>query len=447
MIGSISDDTFMLCKTIYISLGIFILILVWNSFRKNKKLNMFDFFSLYFFSSHCLTSSLVLDEVNRGVYFRYLMTSQDRYHLWSALATVFVYLVILLSFKLFRRGKRTYTIKRVVDIYSKKFWLFCAFYLGFLFLCLFLWTLQYGSIFGMFQYASAIRDGAEMNNPLAIFSRFCTAFPLVFFAFLKISIRDFKNRSKRFIPSLLLCIASLFGTIVNLINLDGRGLVIIFILMIVFILFDKRIRRISSPLATFVILIVVLFCTSIGVISSSNNELDDSGVDSEFSGFMVKEFSYVYTNMVNTFYMYDNGIIDGFRIKDNLISIPFSWLPISVKPKDLQNMNQFNTSLYKSTTGQLPVDLVSGSIMTLGWVGLALVPMFYGWLIALTEKLLAGYRDIAFYTIIYYYFGIHRMQSFATFIDLSPILLSMFGSVVYIISAQFICGERKELNE
>lgn len=43
MIGSISDDTFMLCKTIYISLGIFILILVWNSFRKNKKLNMFDF--------------------------------------------------------------------------------------------------------------------------------------------------------------------------------------------------------------------------------------------------------------------------------------------------------------------------------------------------------------------------------------------------------------------
>ncbi|MDO4526632.1 MAG: O-antigen polymerase [Candidatus Saccharibacteria bacterium] len=347
--------------------------------------------------------------------------------------------------KFFQGRLKTHKIKRIVDIYSKRFWIFGVVFLVFLFICLILWTWQYGSIFGMFQYATAIRDGLNMNNSLAVFSRFCRAFPLIFYAFAKISVHDYKIRSKRFLPSLVVCLLALFGSVVDMINVDGRGNVVIFVLIFAFLFFGDWVKKIiiSKKPVLFVGLIAVLIlgmCSNLSFFQSDYQQ--DSDGKNVVKNFFIEEWSYVYTNMVNTFYMYDNQKIGGDRLKENIINIPFAWLPMSMKPDDMQNMNQYNTSLYSNATGELPIDIVSGSIINMGWAGLLIVPMFYGWLIVIIEKYLIGVRKWPFYEIIYYCFGIRYMQCFVTYIDIAPILLAMFGFIVYVVSAQLICGRR-----
>lgn len=444
MHGEIGENAFVLCKLLYIILAVIIAIRVSISYKENKRLFLFDYFSIYYVISHCLCPFFILDKINSGAFIANLMINNDKYQILAALATVFVYIVISLTiFLLNKTTKNKFKPKKTINIFSNRFWVFNTVYLIFLYICLVLWTLHFGSIFGMFKYATALRDGfMTVDNQFAILSRFCTAFALVFYTFLEIAIRDYKNRKQRFWLTLVLCLLSLLGSVINLINLDSRSLMIVFVLITAVILYKNKAKKTKVFKISFAAIALLICALCLGVQFKN----DDHSAKDETSGnplieTITKEYAFIYTNNINTLYMYNNKIMRGDRIIDNIIEIPFSWMPSTMKPKELINMNEYNTSFHKEATGELPVNIVSGSIMSIGWIGLLIIPMFYGWLITVLERFFAKRNGLLFYRIVYLYFGISVMQSFVTYIDIAPILLSLFGLIIYVIMANIICAE------
>lgn len=436
-------------KLIYLIFGIILLVGTIFAIKRHGKFRLFDFFTLYYLLNYSIAPLFTLEDMKNGEVIKNLMTDNPNDHFVTAGLILFVYGVVFTIYKIGEKWAQSHKNKKIgINIYSNKFRRFLFVYLVFAWICLVLWTSKYGSVFGMFQYASLIRDGHfnEVNS-LAMFSKFCSAFPIIFYYYILILKNDYsKARRNNVIIDVFLVTVSFLGTVINLINLDGRANLVIFILMLFLLLFEKKIvrLRIRDLLIAAVLILVVSFLVSK---ADSITHFINTGTfkDEKASSisFVSREFSYVYVNSVNIPYLKMNSDILKDRIWDNIREIPYAWVPMSMKPDDVTDMNDYNTSLYPDAVGENPVDLVSGSILTMGWMGVILVPAFYAFMILMLEKMFYFVENDEFGAVLFYYLGVRIMHLFVSYIDIGPIMVDVFGTVVFYVSAYIIMKNKK----
>ena len=197
MNGNITEVSYWILKILYFCFGAYIVFSTYKSIKKEKKGSLFDFYNLYYLIVYCITPFFMLDELRKGNYVRFLKTTEEKYYYLAFLATIIVYFTLKLTYIMFLKikfkNKRHYID---INTRNKKFFIVNCILLGFTWICLVLWTYKFGSIFGMFKYASAIRDGADMHNKFAFLARFCDFFGLISYNFIIILIDDIKEKSK-----------------------------------------------------------------------------------------------------------------------------------------------------------------------------------------------------------------------------------------------------------
>ena len=453
MNGNISDINYWILKIIYVLFGMYIIIISYRSIKKNKKVSIFNFYNLYYFIAFCITPFFFLDELKNGTYLRYLKTTEEKYYYIEAFATIFVYFIIKISYKFFLKIK-TKEKKYHIDINttSNRFFIINIFLLIFAWICLILWTYKFGSIFGIFKYASDIRDQRlNIQNPFAFLSKFCVFFALTSYNFIIILTNNIKNKSKNMLLTLICLALSLFGTFIYMINIDSRAYIAIFFIVLMLYFFDKKIFNLK--IKTFIKVFAIIFC--IILLVSNMNQITDFIKTGEFvkskrkDNFFVREYGHLYTNGVNLFYMYEKEEYNiKMRFIENIKEIPFAWIPISKKPENISDLNDYNTSFYRNATGELPVDIVTASIYNFGYLGLFINPIIYSAILAIITKKLKNSLnyDNKIGKMIYYYIGVNLVGNFVTFVDIAPILTGYFGFIIFYFLIYIFCG-RKSFNE
>ena len=451
MNGNISDASYWILKIMYVLFGTYIAISTYKNIKKNKKSSFFDFFNLFYFIVYCITPFFVLDEIKQGKPMKYLKTTEEKYYYFTFIATILVYFVIKITYRIFLKikfkEKSHYT---EINTNNNRFFIVNSVLLVFTWICLILWTYKFGSIFGIFKYASAIRDGTiDAQNKFAFLARFCVFFGFLTYNFIIILIDDFKVRSKR-LPLTLICLGlSIFGTFIYAMNIDSRGYVVTFLLVLILYFFYKKIFdfRITSLIKIFCIAICII------VLVSRMDQITKFIKTGEVtplkqSNFFIKEYSYVYNNVVNVFYMYDHKSDYNIKLRflENIKEIPFAWIPMTMKPDDITDLNDYNTSFYKKETGELPADIVTASIYNFGYIGLIINPIIYGIIIAFMTKKMEIDNDRnknKVQKIMYYYFSINLMGLFVTYVDIAPILTGYFGFTIFYTTIYLTCRQKK----
>ncbi len=249
---------------------------------------------------------------------------------------------------------------------------------------LWLWTRAFGGISGILEYASELRSGVDVGieNRYTIFKRFC---PLLLFSNIIFWALALKNRS---IVSLLL---SLFATIFSLAYLmanDGRApLAMHFVALFwTYLSFRKRksdVERKPNYILIAIIAVIAIFVMhNYDSIYSSISEGSDLELSFDILSSVREEFSWTVRNIQAVHLaMEDTNFM--FRLPIEIISGICGILPSSLRPDWAVKLGTINTSYWvqgASVTyyGERPTDMITTGIYTMNYLGVFLLPMFYG---------------------------------------------------------------------
>ena len=448
MNASISDTSYWILKIMYFLFGMYIVLTTYKRIKKDKKASFFDFYNLFYFIRYCISPFFVLDNLKEGKYFKLLMTVEEKYYYFAFAASVLVYFIVKSAYNIFMKIKTKEKNHYIdIDTNSNRFFITNSIILLFSWICLILWTYEYGSIFGMFQYASLLRDGKMAVRSFSFLSKFCAFFAFTSYNFIIIMINDYKNKSKRLFLSLMCLIISLFGTFIYMINIDSRGYIVVFFIILILYFFDKKIFdfKFKTLIILLCIVMSIIFMVSKMDQITTFIKTGKIAISKQDDNFFAKEYSYVYTNNVNIFYMYENNYGIKFRFFDNLRELPYVWIPKSKKPVEITDLNDYNTSFYENATGELPADIVTASMYTFGYIGLIINPIIYAGIIAfMTKKIKFNMSESCkVQKIIYYYMNIGIISKLVGYVDIAPILTDEFGFIIFYIIIYFTCGQKK----
>ena len=410
--------------------------------KKNNKVKMSNFFKIYYILSYfitpiiCLKYKYNIERSYRNVNY------ENPYHVKYFYIALLFSIVGYLSLNIGLKIKIKVNKKNKDKAYSKNpnnFLLSAILILIIGWIALFLWTHVYGSLTGIFKYASAIRSGyVEIKNKFTYVKPFCPFLLIAFYMFF-IILLDSKNKKAPY--KILLCIGlivSFIGSYIYIIANDGRMLMIIFFLVLIFYYLDYK--KIKTNIKS-VIIMGIVSIMSIGVLGNLDaitahirlgRNIENSRTDIiETVG---SEFSFVYFNNLNILFFKDNGIYNGSTELADLKSLLFSWVPTSMKMGKVVNLYDFNTSFYPSVTWNLPTDLITASIYKFGYIGIIILPIFVGMLAGKIEKIFEK-KTSSYSNLMYYLLSIFLGLRFIVYYDLSQIL---FGSFYIILSALLI---------
>ncbi|WP_407854714.1 hypothetical protein [Enterococcus faecium] len=149
---------------------------------------------------------------------------------------------------------------------------------------------------------------------------------------------------------------------------------------------------------------------------------------------MAKEFNFIPTSLQQALISHADGSV-GLTIGNDIINGIFAWLPTSLKPIALADVWDINTSLIHSGVyGQSPTSIVAQSVYDLGYIGVLIIPAFYGFIIRRVEKFLDSYENNMFSTTVYIVIGFYLAKGIAYF-SFSNIMMNIFfvvlGCVIY----------------
>lgn len=301
---------------------------------------------------------------------------------------------------------------------------------------LYLWTKVYGSMTGIFRYASQIRSGiVKIYNPYTFLKPLCPTVIIAFFIFYY-QLFEFKNNKiyKNLFIFVGLVISGI-GTYIYLIANDGRLMILIVLLVLILYTFNRNNKMVSKKavLGYAILAIITIFILSNLNSITANIRGKITNVEKSNSTIIqiiANEFGYTYSNVINVMHGKSNGIIDGNTLLNDIKSAFFAWVPIRLKPKNIINLYDYNTSFYPGIIGQLPTDLLSAGMYEFGYIGIIILPLLVGIVSNLLNKYFWN-KEVKFYVIMFYLISMYVGLRFIAYYDFSQIL---FGTLYIFIS-------------
>ena len=431
--------------------GLFFLYFMIKEIRnliKNEKVYLIDFFKLFYIFIYGLVPIGSLIAINSGEKndpFCYLESSNIYFkYAVFALSTVFYCLFdrvyLFYSKKIKFKEKKQY----VIDFNSPSFYVANMLLMVIGWIALILYTRAYGSIFGIFKYASRIRDSVfDVDNKLTFFQPLTTFLIWTSLHYI-VLLFNIKGKTVNYkITTIILSLISFFGYFVVIVSLDGRMLALTQILVVLFFLYQKLNINLKSFLVKYKYLvagiIVVLFILLFQLNNISgfirNDKSDVRKVDYNPIKFVSKEFGYTYVNNINILDRLINQHNVDIRIDDDILAALTTYLPRRYKYKIATTLYQYNTMFIENPIGQQPTDVITGSFYSLSYFGYLLFILWIPFIIYICQSLFDRYRELSdYYKLIYAYFGCFVMFRLVAYYDVSMILYSCFALIVsYII--------------
>ena len=253
---------------LYILFGISLIYYEVKDLKEKKKLDVFDFFRLYYFAFYCITpiaSLIVLIKGNPDNLkpFRYLETDSLLFKYITLVIQIFVFVLIEYASKKFFNKKIQLKKRKnyVIDDTKPYFYIGNLLLIIFSWLALILYTAAYGSVFGIFKYAPYIRDNIFfVENKLTFLQPFTMILLITSFNCICL-LKQMKNKSKRYkIITIIISLISFFGEGCVLISIDSRTRIVMTIIISMFIiLYDKINQKNIKKIWKFTPIIVILY--------------------------------------------------------------------------------------------------------------------------------------------------------------------------------------------
>lgn len=425
---------------LYAVLATVSIILEIKNIKKNNKLKIINFFRIYYILVYFVVPIFCLiyiDTINTYEKYNYV-SFEDEGHikyfyivlLFSTLGYIFFNIGRKINILKIKEAKDT---KEVAQNPNKLlFSTFLILIIGWV--ALFLWTYAYGSLTGIFKYASAIRSGyVEIYNKFTFLKPFC---PFVLMSFYLFFIQLLESKEEKIVYKIILLVGlilSLIGSYIYIIANDGRMLMLIFFLVVIMYYIDYK--KIKINIYTIIILLVVSICAImlLGKLDTITSYIRlGSKIETEKSNpaeTLANEFKFTYFNSLNVIYFRSNNIYTGSTELEDIKSTLLAWIPTSMKPDNVTNLYDFNTSFYNGSVGQMPTDLLTAAIYKFDYMGVAILPLIIGILVKALESIFIN-KNSSYFKLMYYLLSIYLGLRFIAYYDLSQILFGSFYIIV-----------------
>lgn len=256
-----------------------------------------------------------------------------------------------------------------------------------------LWTRAYGGMYGILQYASALRSGWDVKivNNYTMFKRFV---PLVQFSnvvFVALTVKY-----KRIIP-FIMSIPSLFLSVMYLLANDGRAPLIMHLFAILWIIFKcgginiGKIKTSKLVLIGFGCMVAFFLIHNADALTSKFIYKTDQDAEISFDLFssVRREFSFTVRSGQSIFYYLEEYPYT-FRLPIEILSGILGILPSSFRPETIEKLENVNTLYWRIGTsnhfGGCPPDIIITGLFTMNFIGVFLLPAFYGFFINYLDK-------------------------------------------------------------
>ncbi|MEK5066210.1 O-antigen polymerase [Cytobacillus sp. FSL R5-0596] len=335
--------------------------------------------------------------------------------------------------------------KQKVGIASEKLFAASLIILLIGFLSFFMWTLAYGSLFGVMEYAKVLRSGvAVINNPFSFMKRTSTLMIFSSYMFFAVLLNLPKGIGPKKITVFILFSFSSFWSMIYLLSNDGRmSFIYFFLIFILYAVFNKQskseninIRNTSIKISIWLIIAFIAMALSDWIMYFfRNGESRTAEVSFNIFEMIREELGYTILSGQVSLTALVNGDA-GDRILVDALSTLFAFLPSRFRPDGIVTLFSYNTELVGNTTGTVPTDLLSMCIYNLGIVGVCLIPIFLGWIIRKIENVITTNRGNVYYDMLYIIVSLY-LARFLAYADpanyVHAILFIIIGHVTVIV--------------
>ena len=114
-----------------------------------------------------------------------------------------------------------------------------------------------------------------------------------------------------------------------------------------------------------------------------------------------------------------------------------------MKPKDLQLLDDYNTSFYKNQVGTVPTDIVTAALYKGRVFGLLLLALFIAFVLKFFDKNFL-HREENFVKMFYLYFCIAITLRLVAYYELSRLLFGRLAFIIYYLTAYILCREHND---
>lgn len=424
----------------YIFFLIIILITNIRKIRKDKKLSAIIFVNAYYFIIFVITPICVLLKNEEIPYFIY--SNNAKYYYLSLISAFIGYICLNVGYKI----KIDNNLENKKSVHNSKNLILSGYIVLLIGWCsLIVWTKAFGSITGIFKYASLIRSGhGTIYNKYTFVKPFC---PMTIFAFeifysMMLNFKTF-NVTKKILVTIGL-VFSLIGSYLYIIANDGRMLILIFFLVIIMSYIENKSETVNLKKIIIYLIIAIVMIIVLGQLDNvtyyiRNGQRRQEENNNNIITIIANEFGYTYSNNININYLKDEGTVEGYTIIRDIKNLLWAWIPQRMKPDDATNLFEYNTTFYRNTTGQIPSDLITAAIYKFGYIGVVLLPLLVGMFFKILERKLFEKRNKStYYLVISYLIIIYLGLRFIGYYDLSQILFGSFYIIISMIIVEVI---------
>ena len=444
----ISSLHFYILIVVYMIFGIISGFFEIKNIKKNEKLHIIDFFRIFYLFNYCIVPicSLTMMYTNQTSdmnVFKYLETE----------SILFKYIVMIISILLYIGINKFYSIFSRKKIESRKPIIDCQsiyFYIGNIIIMLVGWgalvlyTYAYGSVIGILEYASSIRDNIfVVENKFTFMQPFTQ---VLIFSTLNyiILLRNMKDKPKIYkLLTIILSIISIIGSCLVLLITDSRMQMLFQFLIIGYYLcvsFNINIKKLDyKKIIIAIILLFIFFFITVNIDNITlffrEGEVSSKSNNYNIVNFIAREFGFTYVNNLNILDRLINKNNFDLRVDDNIILSLITFLPRRIKTAVTMNMFYYNTTFSGKEIGKIPTDLITGAIYSLKYIGIIAFMVWIPFLITMVERIFKKYKKINdYYVIMFAFLGIFMTFRLVVYYDFSELLFSCFALIIsYII--------------
>lgn len=300
-------------------------------------------------------------------------------------------------------------------------------------ICNFLFYRAYGGYFGYLPYATIVRAGVvAVNNPFTFLSplRGCIgiACSVSFVAMIK--------TKKNFLPFLIIFLVSFALTLMNMYANRGRLSIIRFFvcLIIVFAFTSNKDYRISFKIFCFTLFLgifSIVLLNYVGTVMGRNS--DESFINAmcfELS-FPFVSFKLEIANMNLGSYRYFTDIFFFF-----LYFLPTRFWVNVVNYTASQVNTNFFSGAYKTTGGEIPVDIISFSYMQGNILGIIVISLLAGFVFRWIYKAITRIKSLELKSLLFVYLFINFMVNDIFYADTKDIAQRAFPLLLLLVIYQ-----------
>ena len=429
---------------IYFLTSLISIIFLYKKIRKNKKIEIIDFFNIYYIIVYFLVPifSIFNNSVKFTTKYADFFSYDLKYHILSYFMALIFYLILNYTYKIVKISHRK---SNEVNINNKTFMIINIIFSIIGIVSYYLWSKIYGFPFGILKYADVLRDNnVVIDNPYTIFQPICNFTVFASYMWL-ILIKNYNNKINKIIAFLLFCL-TFFFSILSTFATDSRMSIITLFLVPIIYFVNKRKINVKKIIVWGIVSIILLGNLDNITYFIRNNAFKSNNNNNNNNVFVLlsNEFGFTYSNRINLIYNIENKDVKYTELQDIKNTI-FAWVPKSMRSADHITLGEYNTKLYSNPSGTIPTDVVSASIYKGRFFGLILLPIFIGILLKYFDVFFES-KSNDFHKMMFYIVGIILMLRFVAYYDLSDILFGKFALIIYYFVVYFLCRE-KESNE